>query len=72
MHAKPRMHTTARIPTRVILTIVDDAFDRFFGGDPAFFTNIHPNSRCLALIADWEVEALQRQFGDRRIHASVL
>lgn len=40
-------------------TIVDDAFDRFFGDDPAFFTNIHPNSRCLGLIAEWEVEALQ-------------
>jgi acyl-CoA thioesterase-1 len=24
-------------------TIVDDAFDPFFGDDPAFFTNIHPN-----------------------------
>ena len=23
-------------------TIVDDGFDAFFGGDPAFFTNIHP------------------------------
>lgn len=38
--------------------IVDDSFDAFFGEDPAFFTNIHPNSRCLGLIAEWEVEAL--------------
>ena len=40
-------------------TIVDDAFDAFFGDDPAFFTNIHPNSRGLGLIAAWEVEVLQ-------------
>ncbi|MCA1595808.1 MAG: GDSL-type esterase/lipase family protein [Chloroflexi bacterium] len=39
--------------------IVDDSLDRFFGHDPAFFTNIHPNSRCLGLIADWEIEALR-------------
>ena len=32
--------------------------DAFFGQDPAFFTNIHPNSRCLALIAEWETAAL--------------
>jgi|GEM_PF-2392181 len=38
--------------------IVDDSFDSFFGDDPAFFTNIHPNSQCLALIAEWEVAAL--------------
>jgi lysophospholipase L1-like esterase len=44
-------------------TIVDDSFDAFFGNDPAFFTNIHPNSRCLGLIADWEILALQQQFG---------
>jgi lysophospholipase L1-like esterase len=37
--------------------IVDDSFDTFFGDDPAFFTNIHPNSRCLALIAEWETAA---------------
>ena len=40
-------------------TIVDDSFDGFYGDDPAFFTNIHPNSRCLGLIADWEAEALR-------------
>lgn len=39
--------------------IVDDSFDAFFGDDPAFFTNIHPNSRCLALIAGWETAALK-------------
>ncbi|HZO90921.1 MAG TPA: GDSL-type esterase/lipase family protein [Chthonomonadaceae bacterium] len=44
-------------------TIVDGSFDPFFGDDPAFFTNIHPNSRCLALIAEWQVEALRRRFG---------
>jgi acyl-CoA thioesterase-1 len=43
--------------------IIDDAFDIFFGDDPAFFTNIHPNSRCLALIAQWEVETLLGLFG---------
>lgn len=42
-------------------TIVDDSFDAFFGDDPAFFTNIHPNSRCLGLIAEWEIEALKKQ-----------
>lgn len=41
-------------------TIVDDSFDAFFGADPAFFTNIHPNSRCLGLIAEWEIEALKK------------
>ena len=43
--------------------IVDDTFDVFFAGDPAFFTNIHPNSRCLGLIAEWETEALLSRFG---------
>jgi acyl-CoA thioesterase-1 len=45
--------------------IVDDAFDAFFGDDPAFFTNIHPNSRGLALIAQWEVETLQSACGEQ-------
>jgi lysophospholipase L1-like esterase len=45
--------------------ILDDSFDQFFGDDPAFFTNIHPNSRCLGLIADWEVALLKRSFGAR-------
>ena len=44
-------------------TIVDDAFDTFFGGDAAFFTNIHPNSRCLGLIAEWELEQIRLHFG---------
>ncbi|MGC4046339.1 MAG: GDSL-type esterase/lipase family protein [Armatimonas sp.] len=44
-------------------TIIDDSFDALFGDDPAFFTNIHPNSRCLGLIAEWEIEALKQQFG---------
>jgi acyl-CoA thioesterase-1 len=39
--------------------IVDDTFDVFYGDDPAFFTNIHPNSRCLSLIAEWEMVALK-------------
>jgi len=26
-------------------TVLDDSFDEFYGNDPAFFTNIHPNSR---------------------------
>jgi len=38
---------------------VDPSFDRFFDGDPAFFTNIHPNSTCMGLIADWEIEKLK-------------
>jgi lysophospholipase L1-like esterase len=40
--------------------VVDDSFDQFFGDDPAFFTNIHPNSRCLALVAEWETEMLKQ------------
>jgi len=46
-------------------TILDDSFDPFFADDPAFFTNIHPNSKCLGLIADWEVAHLKRVLGDR-------
>ena len=46
-------------------TIVDDSFDAFFADDPAFFTNIHPNSKCMGLIADWEVEKLTELFGSR-------
>jgi len=45
--------------------ILDDSFDQFFGDDPAFFTNVHPNSRCLGMIADWEVAKLKELFGDR-------
>ena len=37
----------------------------FFGDDPAFFTNIHPNSRGMGLIADWEIETLRELFGDK-------
>ena len=46
-------------------TVVDESFDAFHGDDPAFFTNIHPNSRCLGLIADWETELLKKLYGDR-------
>ena len=42
-------------------TVLDDSLDEYYGDDPAFFTNIHPNSRCMGLIADWEVETLQGQ-----------
>jgi hypothetical protein len=42
--------------------IVDDSFDEFFGDDPAFFTNIHPNSRCLALVAGWQTELLKQVY----------
>ncbi|UCC68711.1 MAG: hypothetical protein JSV79_01905 [Armatimonadota bacterium] len=45
--------------------ILDDSLDQFFADDPAFFTNIHPNSRCLGLIADWEVAKLKELFGNR-------
>ena len=45
--------------------VVDDSFDDLFGQDPAYYTNIHPNSRCLSLIARLEVEALQSVFGNR-------
>ena len=44
-------------------SIIDDSFDKFFGDDPAFFTNVHPNSRCMGLIADWEVEKVKELFG---------
>jgi acyl-CoA thioesterase-1 len=50
--------------------ILDGSFDQFFADDPAFFTNIHPNSRCLGLIADWEVEKLRELFGERLPNAS--
>ena len=45
-------------------TIIDDSFDEFFGDDPAFYTNIHPNSRCMGLIAEWQVAKLTELFGD--------
>ena len=35
--------------------ILDDSFDQFYQNDPAFFTNIHPNSKCIGLITDWEI-----------------
>jgi hypothetical protein len=44
--------------------IVDDSFDEFYGNDPAFFTNIHPNSSCLRLIALWQTELLHEMFGN--------
>jgi acyl-CoA thioesterase-1 len=46
-------------------TILDESFDAFYGDDPAFYTNIHPNARCLGLIADWEVAKLKERFGCR-------
>jgi acyl-CoA thioesterase-1 len=46
-------------------TINDDSFDEFYKDDPAFFTNIHPNSRCFGLIAEWEIKKLKELFGDR-------
>ena len=46
-------------------TIIDNSFDEFFGTDPAFYSNIHPNTRCLGLIADWEVDKIKALFGDR-------
>lgn len=46
------------------LDILDDSFDQFYGEDPAFFTNIHPNSTGMGLIAVWEMEVLQQLFGD--------
>jgi hypothetical protein len=45
--------------------IVDESFDDLFGQDPAYFTNIHPNSRGLSLIAQLQVGALQKVFGER-------
>jgi hypothetical protein len=46
------------LPTRE-QTVLDDSFDAFFGEEPLFFANIHPNSRCLALIAEWEIALLK-------------
>lgn len=50
--------------------VLDDSFDQFYGDDPAFFTNIHPNSRGMGLIAAWEVAILQELFGSTLPHAS--
>ena len=44
---------------------IDGSLDDLFGDDPAFFTDIHPNNRCLGLIAKWEVAKLEELFGDR-------
>lgn len=44
-------------------TVLDDSLDLFFGQDPAFFTNIHPNSRGIGLIAEWQVACLRELFG---------
>jgi hypothetical protein len=46
-------------------TIIDTSFDEFFGTDSAFFTNIHPNSRCMGLIAEWQIEILKERFETR-------
>jgi len=43
----------------------DDTFDAFFGDDPAYFTDVHPNPRCLGLIAEWEAAKLKALFGGR-------
>jgi hypothetical protein len=40
-------------------TVLDDSFDEFFGDEPVYFANIHPNSRCLGLIAEWEVTMIK-------------
>jgi hypothetical protein len=45
-------------------TVVDDSLDAYFGDDPACFTNIHPNSTCMGLIAGWEVTLLKKLFPD--------
>ncbi|MHC4434953.1 MAG: SGNH/GDSL hydrolase family protein [Planctomycetota bacterium] len=52
------------IPIEGYRWISDDSFDEFFAYDRAYFTNIHPNNRCLGLIADWEVAKLKELFGD--------
>ena len=44
---------------------IDDSFDELFGDDPAFFSDIHPNNRCLGPIAEWEVAAIEGIFGGR-------
>jgi hypothetical protein len=41
-------------------TVVDDSFDQFFGEEPIYFANVHPNSRCLGLIAEWEVTMIRQ------------
>jgi hypothetical protein len=43
---------------------VDNSFDDLFGQYPAYFTNIHPNSRGLSLIARLQIQALQTTFGE--------
>jgi hypothetical protein len=40
--------------------VLDDSFDPFFGDEPLYFANVHPNSRCLALIAEWEVAMIRQ------------
>jgi acyl-CoA thioesterase-1 len=53
------------VPVEGMRGIQDDSFDDLFGDDPAFFTNVHPNARCLGLIAEWEVAKLKELFGDK-------
>jgi len=53
------------VPVEGVDGIADGSFDKLFGDDPAFFTDIHPNARCFGLIAEWEVETLRELFGDR-------
>ena len=45
--------------------VLDDSLDQFYFDDPAFFSNIHPNSTCMGLIAEWEIEKIKELFGDR-------
>lgn len=52
-------------------TILDSSFDDFYGADVAFFTNIHPNARCLGLIAGWEVAKLKKLYGKKLPGAKV-
>jgi len=52
------------VPVQGMRGIPDSSFDALFGDDPAFFTDIHPNPRCLALIAEWEVAKIRELFGN--------
>lgn len=46
-------------------TVLDASLDEFYGDDPAYYSNIHPNSTAMALIAEWQVALLRRLFGER-------
>ena len=47
---------------RIRVGMLDETFDRFFGNDPLYFTDVHPNSRCMSLIAQWETHLLLQLF----------